>query len=87
MCLLMCVRMCVLMTRWRVRSWALASSKRGGMSSDCLMCLPYVSAYVCAYVSAYVALSQQQARRHELRRRLAAARDALGAGRRSPRER
>ena len=40
----------------------------------CLMCLPYVSAYVCAYVCAYdavaralVGLSQQQARRHELR--------------------
>ena len=46
------------------------------------MCLRYVSAYVCAFVSAYdavaralVGLSQQQARRHELRRRLAAARD------------
>ena len=48
----------------------------------CLVCLPCVSAYVCAFVSAYdavaralVGLSQQQARRHELRRRLAAARD------------
>ena len=33
-CLLMCVLLYLLMTRWRVRSWALASSKRGGMSSD-----------------------------------------------------
>ena len=32
-CLLMCVLLYLLMTRWRVRSWALASSKRGGMSS------------------------------------------------------